>query len=300
MYSKIIVGYDGSDQAKDALAFGKELADATDAELLVAGVFVIYPTRAGIDPAVHEAQAEFAKDLEQAASSVDAAAQPIVSVSPARGLHEAAEELGADLILVGSAHYGPLGQILVGSVGLALLHGAPCAVGIAPRGYRDREDSGIGTLAVAFDGSADSSLALMAASRLAQQTGAKLRLVAVAEPPVIGTGKGGSEGWHALKEAVEEQMRDALTQALATVPEGVDAEATLVGGDPVEALAAEAREARTILVLGSRGFGPLRRVLLGSVSGQLVRLAPSPLIIHPRGAHDRPHEAERAEAQAVS
>jgi hypothetical protein len=67
-------------------------------------------------------------------------------------------------------------------VGVALLHGAPCAVAIAPRGYREHAHE-IRAIAVGFDGSAESGLALMAASELAAATGATLKLISVAEPP---------------------------------------------------------------------------------------------------------------------
>ena len=137
MYRKILVGYDDSDQAKDALALGKQLADATGAELVAAGVFQFDPIWGGYDPHFRNAEIEFARKIEAAAKSVGAEAEATPSSSPARGLHELAEEIEADLILVGSARRGRVGQILAGSVGVALLHGSPCAVGIAPNGYRD-------------------------------------------------------------------------------------------------------------------------------------------------------------------
>ena len=46
MYRKIIVGYDGSDQAKDALALGKDLSQTAGAELCVGGVFAFSSARA--------------------------------------------------------------------------------------------------------------------------------------------------------------------------------------------------------------------------------------------------------------
>ena len=189
MYRKILVGYDDSDQAKDALALGKQLADATGAELVVAGVFQFDPMWGGFDPHFRDAEIEFARKIEEAAKSVGAEAEATPSSSPARGLHELAEEIEADLILVGSARRGRVGQILAGSVGVALLHGSPCAVGIAPNGYRDHSGDGIAAVVVGFDGSEESGLALMAASRLASETGAKLKLVSVAEPPPIVAGR---------------------------------------------------------------------------------------------------------------
>ena len=38
------------------------------------------------------------------------------------------------------------------------------------------------------------------------------------------------------------------------------------------------------MVVGSRGYGPLKAVLLGGVSGQLIRSAACPVIVVPRGA----------------
>lgn len=301
MYRKILVGYDDSDQAKDALALGKRLADATGADLVVAGVFLIHPMwHGGIDMTIREEEVAFARKLEAAANSVDAVAEPVPSTSPARGLHEIAEETDADLIVVGSAHHGRIGQALVGSVGISLLHGSPCAVAIAPLGYREHAGARIGAITVGFDGSAESGLALRAASELAPAVGAKLRLVSVVDVPVIGTGKGGAGGWHALKEVIEEQARAQLAEARNAVPDGIDVEATLISGDPVEELVNEARTPGTLLVVGSRAYGPLHRVLAGSVSRNLVRLAPCPLIVTPRGAHNAPKPAASAEAVAAS
>jgi nucleotide-binding universal stress UspA family protein len=193
VYRKILVGYDGSEQAKDALAFGKQLAEASGAELVVAGVFALPPMWGGVDPAIGEAEAEFAEMVGAAAKSVGAKGERVLSTSLARGLHDRAEQIDADLIVVGSCAHGRLGQVLIGSVGVALMHGSPCAVAIAPHGYRDQSDRDIETIVVGFDGSAESGLALMAASRLARDIGARVKLVAVAEPPSLGTGRGGSD-----------------------------------------------------------------------------------------------------------
>src|SRR5215213_3206565 len=286
MYRKILVGYDDSDQAKDALALGKQIADASGAQLVVAGVFQFDPIWGGFDQHFRDAEAEYARKIEAAAKAVDAESEAVPSSSPARGLHELAEELEADLIVVGSAHHGRVGQMLAGSVGAALLHGSPCAVGIAPGGYRDRSGHGMTAVAIGFDGSAESSLALVAAKQLASATGAKLRLVSVAEPPPLVAGKAGSAGWQDLTEAIQTHAREQLVKARETVTDGIEVEASLITGDPVEALVNVAQTPGTLLVVGSRGYGPLRRVLLGSVSTALVRSAPCPLIVIPRGVQD--------------
>jgi nucleotide-binding universal stress UspA family protein len=302
MYNKILVGYEDSDQARDALALGKVLADATGADLVVAGVFRFDPLWGGRDPAFEEAEAEYARTVERAAKSVGAEPEAVPSSSAARGLHELAEEIDADFILVGSAHHGRVGQVVAGSVGLALLHGTPCAVGLAPSGYRDQADNRISAVAVGLDGSAESGLALEEAIELARKARAKLKLVAVAEPRQIIAGRGGgrNQGWRDLKKAIEEETGELLRGVRETVPEDVDAEATLISGDPVETLAKVGTESGTVLILGSRGYGPLRRVLLGSVAWKLVKAAPCPLIVHPRGTHHESTAPRRAEENVTT
>jgi nucleotide-binding universal stress UspA family protein len=295
MYRKILVGYDDTDQSKDALALGAQLAAATGAELVAAGVFQFDPLWGGADPHFRDADVEFARQIEAAAEAAGAEPEAVPSSSPARGLHELAEEIGADLILVGSARHGRIGQILAGSTGVSLLHGSPCAVGIAPRGYRNRAAETITAVAVGFDGSAESEQALQAAGRLVAETDSTLKLVSVAVPPPIGTGKGGEGGWQALLEAIEQEARDRLAEAQRSVPAGIDVEATVVTGDPVKALTQAGEEPGTLMVVGSRGYGPFRRVLLGSVATLLVRAAPCPLIVTPRGAHEKtPSESAAA------
>src|SRR4051812_8733480 len=52
--------------------------------------------------------------------------------SAARALHEAAEESGAALMVVGASRRSAIGRAAVGSTAVRLLHGAPCAVAVAP------------------------------------------------------------------------------------------------------------------------------------------------------------------------
>ena len=69
---------------------------------------------------------------------------------------------------------------------------------------------------------------------------------------------------------------------MAEIPEGIEAESVFVTGDPVRELVDQSRHA-DLLFLGSRGYGPHRAVLLGSVSGRVVCDAECPVIVVPRG-----------------
>jgi nucleotide-binding universal stress UspA family protein len=286
VYQKIVVGYDESEQAKDALALGRQLAEATGAKLIVAGVFQFDPLWTGFDLHFHDAEVEYARQVEAAAESVGAEAEAFPDSSAARGLHGLAEEIEADLVVVGSAHHGRIGQAIAGSTGVSLLNGSPCAIAIAPLGHRDSTSAGIGAILVGYDGSPESGHALTAACELAKATHAKLKLVAVAEPPAMAFGRGGTGGWRELKEAVEQYMRDRLAEGAGLVPDEIDSDTTLLSGHPADELLAAADAPGTVLLVGSRGYGPLRRVLLGSVSAALVRSAPCPLIVTPRAGSE--------------
>ena len=300
MYRKVLVGYDDTEQSKDALALGKQLAEATGAQLVVAGVFQFDPLWGGYDPRFRDADVELARSIEAVAKASGAEPEAFPSSSPQRGLHELAEEIEADLIVVGSARHGRVGQILAGSTGLSLLHGSPCAVGIAPRGYCGRAGEGITTVAVGIDGSPESEQALRAAGSLAASTDAKLKLVAVAEPPAIEAGRSGLVGYHELVETIEAATRNLLAEARAKVPDGVDVESTLITGDAVGSLVNVASAPGALLMVGSRGYGPLRRALLGSVSTGLVRSAQNPVIVTPRGVLAPDAEKHAATIEAAS
>jgi nucleotide-binding universal stress UspA family protein len=69
----------------------------------------------------------------------------------------------------------------------------------------------------------------------------------------------------------------------------VDAEPVSLDGDP-EAVLAEQTKSVDLMIVGSRGYGPHRAVLLGSVSGRLVRDAACPVIVLPRSI-EAPFEA---------
>jgi nucleotide-binding universal stress UspA family protein len=281
MYRTILIGYDDSDHAKDALALGKTLADERG-ELTLAGVFPWHPWLPA-DAPPSPPEVELARAIERAASEHGTRADAFPSSSPARGLHDLAEEMEADLIVVGSSHRGAIGRVLAGSVARGLLHGAPCAIAVAPSGYRDAQRE-LRTIGVGIDGSPESQLALEAAVELAQARGATLRPIAV-----VDASASSAWGYPELQNAVREHLGRLLVDTSTHVPDGLAVESRLVEGAPGLSLAREA-EALDLLCVGSRGYGPLRRVLLGSVSGQLVESASCPVLVTPRPATVEPSD----------
>ncbi|HVD56708.1 MAG TPA: universal stress protein [Thermoleophilaceae bacterium] len=134
-----------------------------------------------------------------------------------------------------------------------------------------------------FDASPESSHALAWAAELARASSARLRVLAVYErilPASLAVGGGLPTA--TINDTLRRQCEEELARAVAALDVGIDAEARLLDGDPRELLARESGEL-DLLVVGSRGYGPWRAVLLGSVSSPLVRSAQSPLVVVPRG-----------------
>ena len=81
----------------------------------------------------------------------------------------------------------------------------------------------------------------------------------------------------AERSHAESVLAEATAQAEAA---GVAVETLLVTGDPAEQLCKLAREREARLVaVGTRGYGTVRSLLLGSVSGAVVRKAPCPVLV---------------------
>lgn len=288
MYRAILVGYDGSDEAVDALALGSLLADTTNAQLTVVGVYAGDPWLGMNDPRFQRPDAELARLVEEAAQSVGGEAVAVPSTSAAHGLHDFAQESDADLIVVGSSHQAGMGRVLAGNVAQRLLQGGPCAVAVSPSGFRDRELA-LRVIGAAFNGTSESREALDVAIELGKAAEATLRLL-VAADSFAGVGSGSPS--HDPDE-VRARYQQLLHETLEGVPDELRAAGMLLPGPPVAALLDEADKGVDLLCLGSRGYGPLRRVLLGSVSAELVQSAPCPVLVVPRGAKERPSRDER-------
>jgi nucleotide-binding universal stress UspA family protein len=90
-------------------------------------------------------------------------------------------------------------------------------------------------------------------------------------------------GYILTPDDLEARARKHLAEtALAA---GVPTEPVVVVGAPEQVLAEES-ETTDLVVVGSRGYGPHRAVLLGSVSGRLVRESACPVLVVPRGIEE--------------
>lgn len=300
-YKTIVVGHGPSETAREAVALAAMFA-RPGARVIATEVceFDPYVPRIGVAEWQRYLLEDAQKRLEEAKErapfqeGVELDLQVATRSSAARGLQEVAEDVGADLIVVGSSHRGKLGRMLAGGTAESLLRGAPCAVAVAPRGFGADGVPELRRIGVGYDGSPEARLALDAAVALAKEHGAELRIVTIVTPPAIppvGTTYSIGEAELGL---LEEAAKERLDEAIEHVGPGVAVDGVTRMGSPLAALEEEA-EALDLLVVGSRGYGPLRRALLGSVSQALMRSVSCPMLVTPRGAREHGDDAGEGE-----
>ncbi|MGE3286704.1 MAG: universal stress protein [Pseudonocardia sp.] len=285
----IVTGYVDTPGGHDALVLGAQLARLTG---LTSRVVTVHPAdarglaAAARDPRWREKTAQvaagrFARAREAlfraeldaepdpgtaaALAAEAAAAEPdfvVVGPGPVHELlAEQADADGAAVLVVGSTGHGLLGRLAAGGTVARLIPIAPCPVAVAPRGYRHTATRAMTVVAVAYDGTDEADRAAAVAVHLAERTGAALRFVTVAED---------AEGVAAATAIAQ--------KGLVSTPVEIDAFVDVLVG-PVAATLADLPERTDVLVVGSRGYHGMRRLLLGGVAGALVRTARYPLVI---------------------
>ena len=279
MFKHVIVGVDGADGGRDAIALAKILR-GEDGELTLASVYHGDPhIWRGSSPPYEAAEEERSRAVLETArqeAGIDAQLRLHGASSVGRGLHELAEQSGADLLVIGSSRRGLLGRVLIGDDTRAALNGAPCAVAIAPAGYAQRPVA-MREIGVGYDASSESQHALGVARKLAGRHGTKLSAFeAVALPTYPFTGPVAADA------TTIEEMVDAARERIASI-DGVEPHAAY--GQPAEELTLYSASL-DLLVIGSRSYGPIGRLVHGSTAHQLARSARCPLLVLTRAARE--------------
>ena len=289
MPGTIVVGYDGSDHGTDALELGRLLRRLLDGGLVVVCAYPDDPlgeSAAAVEIAKgmrEDAEAKLSHARERCAGEEGVDFRAIAGATPARVLHELGEQLQAAAIVVGASHHGTALRLLTGSAPEHVLDHAPCPVAVAPDGFAAQRADLPRQIGVAYDGSPEADHALRIAAGLARATGARLRLVMAVSTAAVGSYPPlDVTSYEQIGALARERARTQLDTAIAGL-EGIAAEGAVLEGDPAEVLIADSA-ADDLLVAGSRGNGPFRRVLLGSISTRLLRKAGCPVVIVPRGS----------------
>jgi nucleotide-binding universal stress UspA family protein len=225
------------------------------------------------------------RNLAQARAMVpdrctDAEYRAVPGTSAARGLDDLTTREDASGIVVVSSRRGPLRRVGSSHTADRLLQGTAWPVLVAPRGTRDL--AALTSVGWAYVPTPEGRLALRRAADLARRSGARLNVFTV---PSQGPGQPHPDRATRRKitDHLGRQLTDAAHADVERLPGRLEAEVHLLSGGVVDSLAAALEESDCqILVRGSRGYGPVGRVLLGGVSSRLVWHASTPVLVVPR------------------
>ncbi|MED5812781.1 universal stress protein [Mycolicibacterium sp. 050232] len=290
----VVVGYLAGKGGASALHLGVGAARTLNTSLAVATVV----PRPWLTPSPARVDAEYAEYAAQlAASSAEQARQHVAALddrldvsfhkfahrSVSGGLLEAVAELGAELLVLGSAAEGRLGQVVVGSTADRLLHSCPVPLAISPRGYRRPKSGALARITCAYPGSPEAASVVRWVTDLSRRLETPMRMVTFAVrgrnmyPPTVGL--------HA-EDAILQEWAKQAQQAMIRLKDdkiiGDEVELQVVtGNDWSEAIDAVDWLEGEILAIGTSPGGPAARVFLGSHGSKILRHSPVPVLVLP-------------------
>jgi nucleotide-binding universal stress UspA family protein len=290
----VIVGYLAGKAGISALHLGVEAARTLRTSLAV--VTVVPKPWTTVSPARIDAEyAQYADKL--AADSAGQAKECVAKLDPnlevsfhkyahrsaPGGLLDAVDELKAEVLVLGSASDGSLGQVVVGSTADRLLHSSPVPLAICPRGYRGSKTHGLTRITAAYPGTEESLHVVERVAVLAAQLEVPMRVITFAVrgrtmyPPEVGL-----NAEDTLLASWASQARGALAALKTNGIVGDDVELQVVTGHGWDqALDAAAWEDGELLAIGTSPQGAIARVFLGSKGTKIIRHSPVPVLVLP-------------------
>jgi nucleotide-binding universal stress UspA family protein len=300
--SRIAVGVDGFPEGRDAAALGAAISRATGAEVMLVAIhpepLVVLPE--GLNwTGLHKQARDTLREVRDSLAP-GARIDVETDLSVPRGLRRVVRRDHRDLLVLGSSRHAAAGHLRIGKRTRQLLCHFECALAIAPRGLHTRSEYSIARIGVGYDGSPEAQAALALAGSIGAASGAELVVCGVVDDrirtvgfaqigtgPVVVTRLGRSERvgeelapeWEELVEASESSMRGELDHVARTAGASVHTE--VQRGRPADALL-ELGSKVDLLVIGSRRWGPVARVMLGSTGEALMHAAGCPVLVVPR------------------
>lgn len=270
---RVVVGYDGSSSSDAALAAAIDQARELGLGLHLVSAVELPASLPSYEGAYRRATTEAVqRALERtvAALGLDRVTSHVDAGSPSSLL---LGQVGPeDLLVVGSHGHRPVARMLLGSTSTTVAAHAPCPV-LVVRGPRVRSR---GPVVVGVDGSETSAAAVATAAEIAAREGATLRAVLALSPvtDALGFVSGPDDPQVTAAQAVLAESVAGVTVDHPDLP----VEQVLAQTHPVEALLRHSRGAR-LVVVGSRGLGGVRAMMLGSVSREVLHHASCPVLV---------------------
>lgn len=287
----VVVGYRAGKVGLSGLHLAVRIARTAGTSLMVVTVAPkpwLTPSRADTryhdwaDELAAESAKEAARFLHNLADGVEVTYLHREHRSVAGGLIEVIEEVGADVLVLGSLPGGVGGQVVIGSIAEFLLHASPVPVAISPRGYRAYTGR-LTRLTCAYSAASDSLDVVRRCCRLGETFGVPVRVITFAVrgktmyPPEVGF-DAEDEILQAWASQAHDILEDLRTRGIVSKDVALQ---VVTGRSWQEALDKTQWEEGEILALGTRPRGDLRRVFLGSRSGKIIRESPVPVLVLP-------------------
>ena len=282
MFDRIVVGYAGDRAGRDAVTLAARLATVLGSRVTV--VFPCHPLLASVPG--DQAEEYVRGEVLALVAGIENLAAPAYHWTPSpwpiHALHELASYETADLIVFGAAREGLADHLHI-SLMERMVHGAPCAVAVAPDGYAGGETSELHRFGVGFSDSEEGRAVLYLAQELADLVGGELEVIAGSGlSPALASYAFSSPSLPAVEDEMYAETKANLERIAGELGGSVPAHLETIRGDPSRVLIERSNDL-DILMLGSRAYGPLRHVLLGSVSAGVMREAHCPVLVVPRG-----------------
>ncbi len=292
--ANILVTHDFSKGSSRALDYGIEFAIENRAELHFLHVEVLHddseiptqPNKTKAQVLREELRADIQKSLKKQGyaytdlSSIKYTVLREVAAAPA--IIDYCKNYNIDMVVMGTHGRRGLSRKILGSVAEEVVRLAPCTVFTVREqlNFESLEDS-LRTIAVPFDFSDHSKIALSYAKEMADSFDARLEIVHVIEEklhPAFYTG--GVSSVYDLQPNLEEKILAEMENIYDNLdgPE-INAKYTVLKGHPVKEIVHWLEEKKhNLVVIATHGLSGLERVVLGSVTERIVRMAPCPVI----------------------
>lgn len=272
MTTHIVVGVDGSEHALRALEWAQELARGASAPV----IHVVHAFR----PPYPASQAEavlYAERWQQVKHEATVLLERMAALvaetpvethlsqeAPALAILAVADQVGAQLIVIGTRGLGRAASLVLGSVSKEVVHKSNLPVLVV----KDAPARSVRRVLVGADATPHSAKALTFCFQWAPAAHIRAMHVTAEIAP---------------EETAQQRAHEEVGHALELTHTQVDAgRVTALGaaGSEPEALATEFEKgAYDLLVIGTRGLGTIGEIVVGSVGDRLLRLVPGPIVI---------------------
>ncbi len=278
-YRKILVAYDGSASARNALAVAGHLAKEDKSWIKVLCVLPGYAgdiELVGISNIKETMEGPGGKLLKEAQEIADQEDVHILTNmaqgEPYDKIVHVADDENCDLIIMGRRGTHQLERELVGSVTARVIGYTPKDVLVVPDGTKLTRKN----ILLATDGSPSCEAAVDRAIEIAKEQSAKLKAISVVYT---------NDEYMALAPAIVGDLIGKAKEKLATITQkgkeaGIEINTIIKEGEAYEAITTLAQKSNVdLIVMGSHGKKRIQRLLMGSVTERTIGYAACPVLV---------------------